>query len=192
MNEELDIDMADYAILTAISEADKPLWKKAVHERLHEREESLPGSNVSVQTIGRRIDTLTKNDYLENVIVSPDNLARDLIIAFKLTDEGKAAIAEKRRELIKNVVRTNIFPEDRQTDVPQKPIIEMIGDEFNLNEEAKTVLAERYDAAELAAVLTMYYAEQEAEEFFSGKERQLFRQTASGEKSFDEILNELK
>lgn len=169
-----DIDNTEYAILTTIKDADKPLWKKQIYDSLHRRGDAIPGSDVSLQTVGRRVDTLMEKDCLENVISSPDALDRDLIIAFTLTEEGKNAVKAKRRELVKDIVRTNLFPEDRHNDVPREPIVNTIREAFELDNEAENTLAE-YDTAQLTAVLARHYAEHGVNNLLDEQERRLFR-----------------
>lgn len=97
----MDIDLLDYAILTVITESDDSMWKKAIRNELQERGDALPGdTDVSVQTIGRRIDALHDNAYIESCIVSPEELRRDLIIAYKLTEDGRIVKREKESKLL--------------------------------------------------------------------------------------------
>lgn len=170
-----EIDNVDYAILTMATDANKPLWKNKVHKRLHDNGDGVPRSDVSVQTVGRRIDTLTEKDYLESCITSPDELTRDLIIAFKMTEKGEQAVKAKRRELVKEIIRTNLFPEDRQDDVLREPVVKTIREEFDVDTDTEQTLAE-YDTLQLVAVLTTHYAEQTADALLNEEERRLFQQ----------------
>lgn len=97
----MTIDTTDYAILQCINDADEPIWKKKICTRINDRINHFPGiEHVSVQTIGRRVDRLHDNAHLESCIVPPEHLRRDLIIAYKLTDEGVTSLHEKRQQLL--------------------------------------------------------------------------------------------
>lgn len=121
-SDDLEIDNVEYAVLKAFSDLGRPLWKKRVHEYLEANKDYLPiEDDVSLQTVGRQIDTLVNNDYLDNVITSPDKLQRDLIIAFTPTDRGRDALAAKRRDLVKNSIRTTLFGDAHRADVPHEP-----------------------------------------------------------------------
>lgn len=97
------VDKVDYAILTVLEDTDSPLWKKRIHTAMTEQEDKLPGHpDVSTQTIGRRVDTLHDNALIQSSIVSPEDLKRDLIIAYTLTAEGEAALKEKREQLMED------------------------------------------------------------------------------------------
>lgn len=62
---------------------DDPLWKKRIAHQI---------DNVSIQTIGRRVDALRDKGLLDSCIIAPDDIKRDLIIAFETTEQGRAAL----------------------------------------------------------------------------------------------------
>ncbi len=99
------LDATDYAVLQCINDASKPVWKKEIHGRIERRIGEFPElDSVSVQTVGRHVDTLHDQAYLESCIISPDHLNRDLIISYKLTEDGVTALQEKRDTLIKTQI----------------------------------------------------------------------------------------
>lgn len=78
------LDAIDLELLCLL--ADEPLWKTKAHERLGKR---------SIQTIGRRINKLQDHGLLTTHILAPDDLNRDLIIAFTTNDAGTALLDEE-------------------------------------------------------------------------------------------------
>lgn len=80
-NRNTSIDLLDLQILAILR--DDPLWKKRIAHQIN---------NVSVQTIGRRVDALHDKGLLESCIIAPDDIKRDLIIAFETTETGRAAL----------------------------------------------------------------------------------------------------
>lgn len=82
--QEYQLDRVDLALLTLL--ADDPLWKSEAHAQLLTLDRV---DTVSVQTVGRRIDRLHQEDYLATKIVTPEDLDRDLMIAFQTTAEGR-------------------------------------------------------------------------------------------------------
>lgn len=81
INTDADVDLLDLQILVILRDA--PLWKQQVANQI---------DTVSVQTVCRRVDTLRDNGLLESCIISPDDIKRDLIIAFTTTEQGCAAL----------------------------------------------------------------------------------------------------
>lgn len=109
------IDTTDYALLQCIRDAKDPLWKNAVHSRLLERADELPGvDEVSVQTVGRRIDTLHENALITSEIINPDDLRRALIIGYTLTADGAAALRQKQEDLLKEYLSGDREPEQNE------------------------------------------------------------------------------
>lgn len=187
------IDEVDYAVLKVIQDAGQPLWKKRVHDLIGEREDQLPLlGNVSVQTVGRRIDSLHNERLLENVIVRPDNIDRDMVIAYELTEDGEDTLTEKRRAYLRDIVRQDIFIDFRDEDLPQGPLLQAMKDEFDLSDASVHRLEERFDSVQLASILALYYLEIETEELLTEQERRLVRQVARSEKELDEAVDEME
>lgn len=80
-NININLDLLDLQILGILQ--DDTLWKKRIANHI---------DTVSIQTIGRRVDTLRDNGLLDSCIISPDDIKRDLIIAFETTEQGCAAL----------------------------------------------------------------------------------------------------
>ncbi|NUC70710.1 hypothetical protein HTZ84_00010 [Haloterrigena sp. SYSU A558-1] len=72
------LDLLDLEILAVLTHTS--MWKKKLHETLEKK---------SVQTIGRRVEQLQTEDLLESCIVNPDEVKRDLIIAYQTTASGR-------------------------------------------------------------------------------------------------------
>ncbi len=157
-----DIDNIDFAIMTLINNADRPLWKNRIHERLHNRQDRLPiTKGVSVQTVGRRVDALQEDGYMETVIASPDDLKRDLIIAFKLTDDGKTVLHEKRESVLKGIINDTIFRDEKHTDIGKTALVALMNDHF-CGDDTPDLSADDHEEQQLLAILTLHYAEKEA------------------------------
>lgn len=89
----MTLDITDLRILFLLQDADGPLWKNKIHEKLDDLTTAADAADTaSVQTVGRRVDQLNDNGYLDNQIVSPEELKRDLIIGFEPTEKGVDAL----------------------------------------------------------------------------------------------------
>jgi DNA-binding MarR family transcriptional regulator len=174
-----DIDNVDFAIMTLINNADRPLWKNRIHKRLHDRQDRLPiTSGVSVQTVGRRVDSLQEDGHLETVIASPDDLKRDLIIAFSLTDSGETALHQKREAILKQLINDTIFRDDKHTDIGKDALTALMNDHF-CGDDRPELAADDHEERELLAILTLYYAEQEALDIFGTEDKQELYETVT-------------
>lgn len=170
------IDDTDFMILKCITDANQPLWKNKIHQYLTGSENNLQlTDSISVQTVGRRVDRLNDNDYLENAIVSPDELKRDLIIAFKTTEKGEQAIQDKREEILKNAIRNKMFS-DNGIQLSQDALSELIRDEFELDEDTQHEVADEYSREELVTFLALYYAHQQVTDMFDEERMTQFQQ----------------
>ncbi|WP_207587087.1 hypothetical protein [Halomontanus rarus] len=89
----VNLDLLDLAILDTVRE--QALWKKRLYEQLAQRAQiDRYLATVSLQTVARRVDKLRENGYLQSCIISPDDLNRDLIIAFRASEAGVTALTE--------------------------------------------------------------------------------------------------
>lgn len=155
------IDTVDYSILTLVENEDQPLWKNKLYERFHDNLDELPvADGVSVQTIGRRVDRLSEDGYLENVITSPEELKRDLIIAFKPTEKGREAVEQKRKNILQELVRDTMFTDDKETDFGKEALLNLIKTEFGQDEQP--FMEASRDEDEIVSLLTLHYAREEA------------------------------
>ncbi len=159
MSDVTDLDMLDYALLKVMADEGKPLWKKRVHEHITERYGDFPQTtpNVSVQTIGRRVDRLASKGLAENLIIEPDNLNRNMVIAYTLTDDGEDALRRKQEMLLKQVIRHNIFPEDEDPHLSKTALIEVMQDFYEFEDTVKDQFTQ-YAYEEIITFLTIRYA----------------------------------
>ncbi len=186
------LDDVDFSILKAFWDSENPLWKKRVYRYVEQHIDELPlQETVSEQTVGRRIDDLLNEGYLESVITDPDAVDRELIISYRLTDPGRSTMDAKRMEYIRDIVRSDIFRDFRRQDAPINPIISVFVDEFDLTARERDFLRNRFDATQIAALLALYYVEVEAREFFMDTEAEIIRDVAHGDISMKEALRRI-
>lgn len=169
------IDNINYAILKCLQDTDEALWKKRIYQELQDRHEILPfADDVSLQTVGRRIDTLHDEGYLENTIVSPQDVPRDLIIGYAITERGQNTIELKRETLLQKLVRNELFSSDAESSVGQKALAELTNNEFGLDGRT-TETADHYSRDELLVLLGTYFLKKKASQVFGEKDVQRFR-----------------
>lgn len=156
------IDAVDYAILTCVAEHNG-VWKKQVHEWISSNCDRLPEMDdvVSVQTIGRRIDQLHGQGLLETCIVSPDEISRDLIIAYKLVDAGDETMSVKRQEFLRAAVmqtRDALLSDYNGDDLPvnRTALLELICDEFAISGATRDEL-KQCSTQEILGMLGCYF-----------------------------------
>jgi DNA-binding Lrp family transcriptional regulator len=184
------IDDTDFAILKCIQDFGKPLWKNKIHESITERADELPlKSSVSVQTVGRRVDDLTDDGFVESAIISPDEIKRDLIIAFKLTDQGRDAIRERTEEYLQNVVQSSMFTIAETDHIGKPALLELIEDNFGIDDEMKDRLDTEYDRDELVTLLTLYYVKQEISDVFTDGDAEKFVDLTEDSREISEALH---
>ncbi len=159
MADAANLDILDYAILKTLADEGRPLWKSRLHHSVTEEYDGFPDAtnDVSVQTIGRRIDRLASEGYTENVIVDPDDISRNLVIAYTLTDEGEDALKEKQKTLLKQIVKHNIFPEDDDPGLSKEGLLSIMQDYFDFSDEVREQFAE-FEYTEIVTFLTIRYA----------------------------------
>jgi hypothetical protein len=165
----MGIDTVDYAILKIVGEHDRPAWKNRIHELLTDQVDEIPEvDSVSVQTVGRRVDRLRDDELLSSCIISPDDIKRDLIIAFKLTETGQDTIVGKREEFLRETVKQQIF--SRGGMELEKPVLsELIRNHFDLDTDIKHRLQDEYTHEELTTFLTLYYIKRQVADVFSNE-----------------------
>lgn len=156
------IDEVDYAILTIVEEYDA-VWKKRVHDLILERRQELPHmETVSVQTVGRRINKLQDAGLLESCILSPDELNRDLIIGYSLSDKGTTALQEKRDRWLQNEIlyiseQWVVGDAPVETGITREAFLKLITDKFAISESVRTDVMEDCTTAELFALIGFYF-----------------------------------
>lgn len=163
------IDNTDFSILDCINRQDRPLWKNKIHQHIVENEDSYPlDGGVSVQTVGRRVDRLNEEGYLENAIISPNELKRDLIIAFKLTEKGLDALKEKREDLLQDAVKQKIFGSETEATIQKPALLALLQRHFGLDDDVSQRLDENHEEGELITLLALHYAKKELKTSIQG------------------------
>lgn len=165
MSDESCIDIIDFLILKCLQEHDAPLWKN----RIHEHHDGF-GESASVQTIGRRVDTLVEEEYLDSCIVSPDDINRDLIIAYKLTEKGRAALRQKRRDMLEEAVCSNLFCDAETLACSKAELVDLICNEFDYPDAVREHLKAEYTEQEIVTVLALDLLNKEATAVFGDTE----------------------
>ncbi len=165
------IDAVDYAVLKCLDE-NGGCWKKRVHDWINDHHEELPRlEKKSVQTIGRRIDQLHEAGLIESCILAPDSVDRDMIIGYKLTNEGKGYLDAERTEFLKEKVllASEAFLERHEDhdefSISRPALIELMADEFNIPPHERDLL-ENCHTDELITVLMHHFFRTEASPSF--------------------------
>lgn len=159
------LDTVDYAVLTAVAAHDGA-WKKRVHDWLHAHSDEMPDvAPVSMQTVGRRIDRLYRDDLLATEIISSDAVNRDLIIAYALTNAGREAQAAKRHELLRHAVQQasdvlHPVPDSDPGRIQRDALLALLCDEFNIMGRTRDRL-EYCSTQELLTLLAIHYLRQD-------------------------------
>lgn len=159
---EQEIDAVDYGVLKCLAE-NGGCWKNKVHGYIEDNQDALPGmGEKSVQTVGRRIDELHEAGYVESCILSPDTINRDMIIGYKLTADGKQAVRQERQRLLKKQTLAGgeaiLFPDkDVDVSISRDALIELLCDEFDINDAVRDDVVTECSTQELVAVLISHY-----------------------------------
>lgn len=168
-----EIDNVDFSILRCVKDADQPLWKKKIHGKISEYLDTLPLQDVvSVQTVGRRIDTLEEDGYLETKIASPDEVNRELIICYDTTAEGEQVLEARRRLLLRRVVGRELFGEER-FDINKRALEILIRNEFTAGLSIDATNG--YSRKQLLLLLGMYFIEHDMADAFPAEKREQLR-----------------
>jgi DNA-binding Lrp family transcriptional regulator len=187
------IDVTDFTILYMVQQHDSPPWKNKIHGWITDNGEHLPlADGVSVQTVGRRVDDLVQDGWLETVIVSPDNIKRDLIIAFRLTKDGMDTITAKREDLLKQTVRRHIFGDETETNISKHAVITLILHKFEWADSFRENLHSQYSMEELATFLAMTYIDEEATDLLDSDVEQFRDVIARYNDMADTLLREVE
>lgn len=179
----MSIDTVAFTILRCIQEHGKPLWKN----RIYECQADVWSEKVSVQTVGRRVDQLRDDGYLESCIIAPDDIKRDLIIAFKLTDKGREAVQQKRRDLLRQQLHHDIFGVEKGDRLENDMFRRLLREEFELSQENEAILDE-HSRDELLALLVLYFVGDEIGNILSTEQIDEFVQHAQ---QHDELVDSL-
>lgn len=157
-----EIDAVDYSILACVDRHGKA-WKKKAHACITENQKKFPGNtDISLQTVGRRMDDLHEEGLLETRIISPDGMNRDLMIGYVLTDNGYEAMTAQRERFLKEMVMDAseaMLYADKDTDfsISREALIELMCAELDIDDTAREDIVEQSSMKELTAVLMEYY-----------------------------------
>lgn len=155
------IDTVDYAILKCL-DGNGGCWKKQVHKWITEHSDEIPvTSERSVQTIGRRIDTLHESGKVESCILSDDSANRGMNIGYTLTEEGYKILAQKRKSLLReqvvNSVETLLTEKNSDLDIDRNVLIAIMSDEFDIDDRTRETVLSKLETRELVALLAAHY-----------------------------------
>lgn len=169
------IDNVDFSILKCLKDTGETMWKKKIHQEMLACQETLPlPQEISLQTLGRRIDKLHKKGYLRNAIINPKELTRDLIIAYRITDQGWNVVEEKREQLLRELVCRELYSDKDNIEIGKYALAALINDEFGL-EDRDIETADNYSRDELLVLLGLYFLDQKVSNVFDETERAKFR-----------------
>lgn len=151
-----EIDDTDYALLVAIADAEKPLWKKRIRTQLQNHDLPLPGNiELSLQSIGRRINALHDRGLVDTKIVEPSNISQNMIIGYTLTEKGRHVLNTKRGDILGMYADwrgqdTSAF-DDRET------LLQILNEELELTSEEYEMLQDK-DMEVLRVFTRLYHA----------------------------------
>lgn len=162
MDADMDIDGVEYAVLKTFHELHRPLWKQRVHEHIREHRYDMPiEDDVSLRTVGKKIDRLKYEEYLEQTIASPDDTNRDQIIAYTLTDDGEHAMVAHRINLLRQVLLNHLFPQNVDNKTSKKAIISLMQDQYGFDDDVRDALFD-HSREDIIAFLLIRYTQKEA------------------------------
>ncbi|MDY6768958.1 MAG: hypothetical protein SVW02_02525 [Candidatus Nanohaloarchaea archaeon] len=186
--ETMDIDNIDFSIIKAVATTDEPLWKKQVHRRIKEERDTLPlDREISVQTIGRRIDELKEAGLLEPCIVNPEDINRDLIIAYHSTDRGEELLREKRDTMLREFAAEVILPASGDRPSPAT-VADLAHRKFGVERDVLDRMVER-DETYLSAVIAYAYLKEAVEDVMTEEDVERFGETVHENDRLVELLS---
>ncbi len=152
----MDVDNRDYAILACIAEADEPIWKSMIRDRLQEDESSFPGkTDLSSQTVGRRINVMYDRGMVDTTIVDTPGDTSSMNIGYILTDKGLDALSQKRRDIL-GAYAFRADQEDAVEFVDRDVLLHLLDDELGFTGEEFDTLQE-CDTEELLMFALLYH-----------------------------------
>lgn len=155
-----DIDAVDYAILRCINAAETPLWKTAIHDRLQPQIQELPRiDSITLQTVGRHMNRLHEQSYVTSDIVEKAAADRDLMIGYRITERGTAAMERKQTELLKYYIQhADELLTEQDEDTVQQTAVTLFERECELDDASVSFLQEECEAEEVLALIELFYA----------------------------------
>lgn len=155
------IDTLEYGIIWAVNTLDTA-WKKRVYDHLLAHRHELPGlEQITLQEVGRRIDKLHDSGHLDTCILSPEEVNRDLVIGYHVTEHGHDAAKRKRKSLLQKHV---LQPERRGEEnldrsMNRSVLITLMCDEFQIDDVTRKSVLEECETQDLMTSLKHYYGE---------------------------------
>lgn len=145
------IDTVDYSILYCLHDSESALWKKKVYEDVCTQFNQLPLPEiVSVQTVGRRVDTL-KDEELIDTVITNDPDSRGVTIGYVITEHGQHALVEKRKNLLREIAWSGLI-KTATTDMSATTITTLLEEELG-----ESVQLPSETGSDELAVLTAHY-----------------------------------
>lgn len=93
-----------FCILDVIDQANDYVWKKRIWETIQNNMEKYDGfDSFSIQTVGRRVNTMKEEALLQETITHMDATNRGLLQVYELTEQGKKRLTAKRERRLRNL-----------------------------------------------------------------------------------------
>ncbi len=152
----------EYGILKCLEE-EGSAWKTRVHDWLMDKRHELPElSGVSLQTVGRHVERLRNEGLVESCIMTPDELQKDMIIGYDITEAGIQRLQEHRSGFLQKEVMSAgalLLTGDWKGDVSvdRDVLIALMCDEFDISENVRETVLPYCDTEELVALLAVHY-----------------------------------
>ncbi len=195
--EGADIDAVGYAVLTCL-DSNGALWKKKVCTWVNDHADRLPVAEPrSMQTVGRRIDTFHEHGLVESCILRPDSVNRDMIIGYRITEEGQDVLEAARNELLRSAVTSArdhlLSPDSCDDDAPpvdRTVLITLMTNAFDISTETRDEVLPRINTRELFGLLAAHYFLDNADTTFDAGHEDaldtLLRQTPQLRRPFEQ------
>lgn len=184
----MKIDEIDFSILRSVQTSREPLWKKQVHREM-KQDRCLENLNdTSVQTVGRRIDELHERGFLDPCIVNPDEINRDLMIAYELTDKGERALKDKRDNILRERAASYTLGPETEAPYCTTTVKELMKREMEISEEALDNLKD-HSPDSLDLILTSYYLREGLQQVFGGDDLENIEPLSDEENPLSDIVS---
>lgn len=103
------MDSRRYCILDIVEQAQTAIWKKRIWERIQDNLDRYPGfDSFSIQTVGRRVNTMEADGLLNESIAHMDETNRGLLQVYTLTDEGHEQIMTERERRLRDLASSHM------------------------------------------------------------------------------------
>ncbi len=185
------VDSVDFSILKVVHDNDTPVWKKRIHDLLHDRYDELPSTPaVSLQTVGRRVDRLHAEDYLHIQISPMSQTQRRLVLAYSVTEAGRTVMRQKREELLGELLHIDGEPGESAADRRHRKVVVagLVSDELGLATDTRNTLLNTFTLEEMAALYSLYRTKQAVQVLNSRDTRHKLMELAGRDRSLASIL----